>query len=349
MAYDLVTGLIPGIVLGIIFGFVLQRGRFCMNSAFRDPLLLKDFSLLKAVILAIAIEMLGFALMQVSGIITMAPKSFSWAAQLIGGSLFGMGMVLAAGCASGTTYRVGEGMIGSLMALLAFALGGYMAKKGVLKQALADLKTATGSEQLVIGGLENSWIYMLIIGSIILISGIVFGLVPKLKGKKERNEKLIETESISDAIFKKGWAWWAPGIAIGIIGIIAYVSSAASGRNYPLGITGGWIGFMDYLVTGNVDSLSWEVFLVLGVVIGAFVAAIIAGEFKLRAPKAKNLLIQFIGGIMMGIGAVFASGCNIGNTLSGVPQLSVGSIYSTVFIILGCWVMVYFLFMRDRD
>jgi hypothetical protein len=54
--------MISGLVVGVIFGFVLQRGRFCMNSAFRDIILLKEYSLIKAVSLAIVVQMIGFHL-----------------------------------------------------------------------------------------------------------------------------------------------------------------------------------------------------------------------------------------------------------------------------------------------
>ena len=84
----------------------------------------------------------------------------------------------------------------------------------------------------------------------------------------------------------------------------------------------------------------------IGVVIGAAIAAIIAGEFKLRAPRAKRLIQQFIGGLLLGIGAVINFGCNIGHILSGVPQLAVSSIIGGFFIIIGAWITAYVMFMR---
>jgi hypothetical protein len=88
----------------------------------------------------------------------------------------------------------------------------------------------------------------------------------------------------------------------------------------------------------------------MGLVLGSFISALIAGEFKLRIPKdGKTLLIQLIGGVLMGFGAVTAAGCNITNVLGGVPQLSIHSIVVGVFILLGCWIMTYLLFMRKED
>jgi len=107
-----------GLAVGIIFGFALQRGRFCMNSAFRDIVTLEDFTLLKSVGAAILVTMLGFTLMSQTGAITLNPKPLFWGANMVGGFIFGIGMVLAGGCASGITYRVGEGMVGSLVAVM---------------------------------------------------------------------------------------------------------------------------------------------------------------------------------------------------------------------------------------
>lgn len=354
---DLLPVLIPGILVGITFGFVLQRGRFCMNSAFRDIILLKEYTLLKAVVIAIVVQMVAFQVMAALGLITISPKPLAWGANILGGLVFGIGMALAAGCASGTTYRVGEGMMGSLLALLGYAIASLSTKVGVLadftKQLRADttIKAEDGTA-LTLGnilGTETAELLTWII--VIVIAGVVFGyFIWKniLPWQKEGNKP--DFSDLGKKIFKDGWAWWVTGIAIGLIGIIALLTSAETGRNYPLGITGGWIDVFKFLTTGADAALSWIFFLVLGIIVGAFIAALIAGEFKLRTPKeGKTLLTQFFGGILMGIGAVVAAGCNIGNILSGFPYLSVGSILSGIFIILGTWIMAYLLFMRDSD
>lgn len=100
-----------GLVVGVLFGFALQWGRFCMNSAFRDIILMQEFTLLKALGIAILIEMLGFTILEMTGFITLNPKPLVWGANIAGGLIFGIGMVVAGGCASGITYRVGEGMV----------------------------------------------------------------------------------------------------------------------------------------------------------------------------------------------------------------------------------------------
>jgi uncharacterized membrane protein YedE/YeeE len=341
--------MLSGLVVGIIFGFVLQRGRFCMNSAFRDIILMKEYTLLKAVALAIVVQMIGFHLMATMGYIQLYPKTLFWGAMIVGGFIFGIGMVLAAGCASGTTYRVGEGMMGSFVALLGLMIGGVITSGGALIELKSYLQPTegalkaittdnpgsyVGNSNLTLANVFNldPWIFVAIIAIIILAV-----LIWKRGGEETKVEG-----TLYERIFKMGWSWWVTGITVGIVGIIAFLAF----KNYALGISGGWFGFLNALVTGDPDKLNWFTFLVIGVVIGAAIAAGIAGEFKLRAPNAGRLLQQFIGGVIMGIGAVIGTACNIGHILSGIPQLALSSILGGIFIILGCWVTAYIMFMR---
>ena len=344
------AAILSGLIVGILFGFALQRGRFCMNSAFRDVLLLKEYTLLKAVIVALIVSMIGFHAMASLGIIQLNPKPFFWGANIVGGFIFGVGMVLAGGCASGTTYRVGEGMVGSLVALLGYMIAAVITDVGALKVVKDYLQTNTKITITNPGPLVSPkanyptlanvvgidpWIVVIVI----VIIGV--GVLVWKRGGREKTEG-----SIYEKIFKKGWPWWATGIVIGIIEIIAFPASAATGRNYPLGITGGWSSFLNSLTNGDATKLSWETFLVIGVVIGAGISAGIAGEFKLRAPGPGRLIQQFIGGLLLGIGAVIANGCNIGHVLSGIPQLAISSIIFGFFVIIGCWITAYLLLMR---
>ena len=338
-----------GLAVGLIFGFALQRGRFCMNSAFRDIILMKEYTLLKAVALAIVVQMIGFHLMATMGYIQLYPKTLYWGAMIFGGFIFGIGMVLAAGCASGTTYRVGEGMMGSFVALLGLMIGGLMTKAGALKELKSYLQPTEGALKAItsdnpgdlignsnltlanVFGLDP-WIFVAIITIIVLAVLIL----------KRGDEETKAEGTLYEKIFKRGWNWWVTGIAIGIIGITAFLAF----KKYALGISGGWFGFLDALITGDPEKLNWFTFLVIGVVIGAAIAAVIAGEFKLRAPDAKRLLQQFIGGLIMGVGAVIGTACNIGHILSGIPQLALSSILGGAFIVLGCWATAYIMFMR---
>lgn len=338
-----------GLIVGILFGFALQRGRFCMNSAFRDTILLKDFTLLKAVLLAMLVEMIGWGVMQLAGVIVMGPPALSLGANIIGGLIFGVGMAIAGGCASGITYRFGEGMVGAMTAVIGFSMSALATRAGILVPLAAPLKTlgnfkaADGSPVTLANmvGLPY-WAAAL---AIALVAIVVWVIV----ARRHHEENVpAEKASLAEKIFKRGWSWMVAGIVIGLIGVISFPLSEATGRNYPLGITAGWVAILQTIVTPQVTIVNWGALLIVGAVIGAIIAAVIAGEFKLRAPTPAVLIQTFFGGALMGFGSTVAGGCNIGHILSGVPQLSVGSIISGAGIVMGSWITVYFLFMRQK-
>lgn len=352
--------ILSGLFVGVLFGFALQRGRFCMNSAFRDIILGRDFTLFKSLAVAILVGMVGFSIMALTGIITLNPKPLMWGANIVGGLVFGMGMVLAGGCASGITYRAGEGMVGAMIAITGFGLAGLMTSGGVLKpisnylQTNTKVMTGDGKSLTLANILGIDLAIMMLVLSIIII--VIWGIIA-MRNKSTTQSFSEKPKSLGEAIFRRGWNWLYTGIAVGFVSILAFPLSAATGRNYPLGITGGWINIYQSLIKWQTvveseikrASLNWEGAEVLGVVLGAAIAALIAKEFAIRAPEAKVILLIFLGGLMMGFGAVLSSGCNIGHILSGVPQLSIGSILGGISIVLGGWLMAYFMFIRPMQ
>ncbi len=114
---------------GIAFGFSLQRSRFCFTASMRDPLLTGVTSVFRAVLVAFAITSIGFWAIKfgahiqglpIPGMGYVVPISFATA---IGAIIFGIGMVIAGGCASGTLMRVGEGFVMQILSLTFFVIG----------------------------------------------------------------------------------------------------------------------------------------------------------------------------------------------------------------------------------
>jgi len=122
-------------VTGIAFGFILRRTNFCFTASMRDPIMTGSTSLTRAVLIAFAITSIGFAAIQygafttglpVPGMGFVVPISFATAA---GAFMFGIGMVLAGGCASGTLMRIGEGYGMQLLSIVFFVLGSFWAAR----------------------------------------------------------------------------------------------------------------------------------------------------------------------------------------------------------------------------
>lgn len=118
---------------GIAFGFVLQKSRFCFTASLRDPVLTGGTSLTKAVIIAVAIATVGFAAVQYSAFAAgeSIPGNISPAGVhiAVGAIIFGIGAVIAGGCASGTLMRVGEGFLMQMLALVFFVIGSLWGAK----------------------------------------------------------------------------------------------------------------------------------------------------------------------------------------------------------------------------
>ncbi len=330
---------ILGIITGVAFGVVLQRGRVCFNSAFRDLKLLKDNFLFKAIMFAIALEIIAFLFMAQMGWVHLNPKPFNIIGNIVGPFIFGIGMVLAGGCASGTTYRVGEGNTTSWLALLFYGLTAWATKKGIFSPILkavskytikvsstsslylADSKGKIGPTLATLLHI-NPWIIGIIV-FVIIIAYLFF-----TKTTKRPDSKL---------------SWQMIGILLLPVAMFGFWTSTLSGRPYPMGITGGWINvLMGYATKAK---LNWEGAEVLGIVIGAFITALIYKEFKFRVPRRGAVYLQVaIGGICMGFGAVLGGGCNIGHFFSGIPQLALSSIVAGIFFILGNWFMSSILY-----
>ena len=111
----------------------MQRGRFCLTGGFRDMYVAKNNRMFYALLIAISVQSVGvFALIQ-AGLLTYEAGAFPWLGTVIGGYLFGLGIVLAGGCATGTWYRAGEGLIGSWIALFT-----YMVMSAVMRSPHAS-------------------------------------------------------------------------------------------------------------------------------------------------------------------------------------------------------------------
>lgn len=116
-------------VFGGCFGFILQKSRFCFTASMRDPCITGSTSVTKAVLMAFAVTTIGFTAIKYSAFANGQPipgQSYIMpisVATVVGGILFGVGMVIAGGCASGTLMRVGEGFGMQMLSLLFFVIG----------------------------------------------------------------------------------------------------------------------------------------------------------------------------------------------------------------------------------
>ena len=325
--------LISGLLIGAALGFVLQRGRFCVTGAFRDVWIAKNTWWLSAFFVAIAVQAVGIWVLNALGVITLEASAFPWLATIVGGFVFGFGIVLAGGCATGTYYRASEGLVGSWFALIFYALFATISKHGPLAGTTEAMRGVTvgtqGSIHETLG--VSPWVLVLVLVA-------VTGLWARHHLTKPRMKMATlppERTGLNHLLFEKAWNPFATAVVIGVIAIIAWPASWATGRESGLGITTPSANIASYLTTGDVELVDWGVFLVLGILIGSFIAAKGSGEFKLRVPDAQTIVRSIGGGALMGVGAAWAGGCTIGNALVATAAFEWQGWVSFAVMILG--------------
>ena len=320
-----------GLALGIALGFVFQRGRFCVTGALRDVWLSGSTRWLTAFGLAIAVQAIIVHTLLGGALIQAGVPQIAWVGVAAGSFLFGIGIVLAGGCATGTYYRSGEGLIGSWIALIFYALFAAVMKFGALKP-LNDAARADKSELTTIHGSLGISPWILIA---VLVAVVAWGIT------KQRNQRVAtiaptsRRTGLSHLLFEKPWNPYVSAVIVGALAALAYPLSNATGRNAGLGITTPSANIVDYLATGNVERIDWGVLFVLGLIPGSYIAAKLSGEFRLRAPDARTAVRAIGGGSLMGVGAALAGGCTIGNSLVQTALFSYQGWWAFLFTFLG--------------
>lgn len=339
----MIQQVISGGLIGIIFGFVLQRTRFCMTGGFRDMYVAKNNRLFYAFLIAIAVQSVGVLGLIHFGIVSNPYEDYSVLGTIIGSYVFGIGIVLAGGCATGTWYRAGEGLIGSWIALFFYMLSAAAMKFGVLKPLNEGLSQYWVINDDLASQLGISvW---LLVALLILVTTLL--VVRDLKKPQAKAASLPPKYSgIRHYLFEKTYHKYWAGFVIGLIALAAWPASEWTGRVGGLGITTPSAHIISYIVTGDSKLLNWGVYMVLGILIGSYIAAKGANEFRWRLPDIATLGKSTIGGILMGIGAAWAGGCTIGNGLTATAVMSSKGWLALLFSILGVWTVSYFIFVK---
>lgn len=336
--------MLTGLLCGLLLGFVMQRGRFCITGAFRDMYVIKSHRMFVALLIAISVQAVGLALFFDTGVLTESPaENFAPLAVIAGAFLFGIGIILAGGCATGTWYRAGEGLIGSWIALFTYMLFSAIMRTGPLGELNSTLRGMNTKHTTIHATLGIShWILVALLVAITLWLTIKQLRKPQAKLATLAPKK----QGIAHILFEKRWHPFVTATLVGLIALLAWAWSVPTGRNFGLGITGPSANIMQYLVTGESKFINWGVFLVLGILLGSFIAAKASNEFRFRVPDVTTVLRSALGGVVMGIGASLAGGCSIGNGLVETAFFSWQGWVSLPVMILGTWVAAYFTIIR---
>jgi uncharacterized membrane protein YedE/YeeE len=348
--------LAPLWLLGMGAGFTLQRSRFCFASAFRDLFLFGSARTMKGIIIGLAVATAGFAILMYSEIpfpqfgalpaeANILPVGMS---TIVGGGMFGLGMVLSGGCVSGSLYRMAEGYVASWVSIAGVVIG-----LGFLTQ------TWNWWWRNVVSNEPRIWLpgeFNLGFGGAVALTFVglaaVFFLItwwearnglsmPDLGGEEELDETFSQKLSVIwKRVFIRGWSAPIGGAVLGGIAVLMYAT------HMPWGTTGELMRFSNLTMTtlnvpppellglsdiggcagrSTESGLFGHTFAVtVGLLPGSLVAALFAKEFKVRFPRTPTRYFQALGGgVLMGYGSGLAIGCTIGAFFSSIPSLSV--------------------------
>ncbi|MDO4915262.1 YeeE/YedE thiosulfate transporter family protein [Corynebacterium sp.] len=326
--------LITGLVLGTVLGYVMQRGRFCVTGMLRDIFTLKTWRGFVALLVVIAVHAVGLAALTSLGVITPEVDDFAPFAVIIGGFLFGVGIVLAGGCASGTWYRSGEGLVGSWIALLTYGLSAAAMKAGALQGINSGLREYTVPLTTIQQSLGvSTWALALPLA--VLTAFLVAKFVRAEAAQPKIAQLAAKKTGLAHLLAEKPWHVYTTGAIVGVLGVIAWPLSAATGRNDGLGITTPSSDLVRFVTTGDATRINWGALLVLGILIGSYLAAKASGEFRVRVPSGTQAVRSVAGGVVMGVGAAWAGGCTVGNGMVQTSLFSYQGWVALLFIALG--------------
>ncbi len=358
----LVAGL--SFVLAFIFGAVANRVNFCTMGAVSDVVNFGDWRRMRMWVLAIAVAVAGSGLLHASGTVDLhrsiyTGASVAWMSALVGGFLFGFGMTLSSGCGSKTLIRAGTGNLKSWIVLFMLGIAAYMTLKGLFAvwrvnlldpwrldvsawgAASSDLPTIAAAAGL--GSAALTWVPLVAAAALLvyvfkdrdfraspalIVGGIVIGLVivggwyvTGHLGYLAEDPATLESKFVA-----------TNGNRIESYSFIAPVA-------YTLELLMFWSD-QSRIVTFGIAG-------VLGMLAGSFAYAVVSKTFRWEGfGSVEDVGNHIVGGVLMGFGGVTALGCTIGQGLSGVSTLAVGSFLALGAIIAGCVAAVRYQMWR---
>jgi hypothetical protein len=320
------------LLAGLLFGYCAQRGGFCLTRALSNWVLMGDTTILRAYGLALLVAVVGVHVLELGLVESIPVRPFRWLANAAGGFVFGVGMILGGGCAGSSWYRLGEGALGAWVVLVGFAMGASATSVGVLQPVRTTLQTfeyAVDEQPATLYGVLGvpPW-------PVIAVLAVVLG-VWLVRNRPEEAEH-------------GKWRWPVTGGAIGLVIVLGWYLSALGGS--PTGITfaANTGHLLTYPLVGYPNRATWGMVLLLGVAVGAALAAWRADEFALRPVPGFTIVKLFAGGLIMGTGALLADGCNITQGLTNSATLALGSLTAFAFMLVGGWVALWVLYSPRR-
>ncbi|MFT5195918.1 MAG: putative membrane protein YedE/YeeE [Candidatus Promineifilaceae bacterium] len=313
--------IILAIFTGMGLGYIIERGDMCFHSTWRD--LLKTPAkpdLFRAYLLLLLISIPLVQTFIFLGWINPWVAPLAWRANVVGGLIFGAGMVVAKSCITGIFYKLGHGMLGILVALVTWFIGDILTYVG----PLSGWRNSLNANPIQVEGISATVGNTLgVFSPILLILLAAAAIYYLIRSPQESRGKL--------------WGWLPLGIAMGLMLSFAWLVADFAGANYSYGTSGVPTGIYQAITGQGGNAFGWIPVTLFAIIPGSLLAAYMSGTLWVRGEDTRRYVELAAGGLLMGIGAGVAGGCNLGHSMVGVSLLSLGSILTTVAIVVGVW------------
>ena len=336
--------------LSLLFGAIAQRTHFCTMGAVADIVNIGDWSRMRMWALAIGVAMLGFNAMVAAGwvdagkTIYAAPR-LTWLSAIVGGAMFGFGMVLASGCGSKTLVRIGGGSLKSVVVFVVLGLAAFATLKGITGAARVatvdrvalefaggqDLPTVA-AHWFGVGKAQAALLFGAVLGG-----GLIAWVLARAEGRSA--DVLLGGIGIGGVIAAM---WWVSG-RLGHVAedpntlqeaFVATNSQRMESLSFvaPIAYTLDWLLFY----SDKSKLLTIGIVSTVGVVFGSALWALASRSFRWEGfANVEDTGNHLVGATLMGVGGVAALGCTVGQGLSGVSTLALGSFIALASIIGG--------------
>jgi uncharacterized membrane protein YedE/YeeE len=330
-----------GLLIGFLFGWTVYRTNYCAMGSLSDIHNFGDWRRFRAWLLAAATALAGATLLEGLGVVDLTRSMYltptlNWVGHIAGGLIFGVGMVLAGGCPSRNLARAGGGDLRALLTLLVLGLVAFMTIAGVLAPARTALEGATSFR---LGGTRTHGLGEILSGPTGLAPGWAKAIVATLVALAALGYCL------ADGKFRRSAVHVGSGLGVGLLVVAGWALTGlayddmATRPTPPISLT---------YIRPVGDSLQWlalytatpmpgfGVASVFGALLGAFVAARAMGGFRLATfADAGDTVRNLLGAALMGVGGVMALGCTVGQAVTGVSTLALGSFLTFAAIVAG--------------
>ncbi|UJW82739.1 YeeE/YedE family protein [Hydrogenophaga sp. SL48] len=349
----------------LLFGFIAQRTQFCTMGAVSDIVNMGSWTRMRMWGMAVGVASIGFYGMGWLGWIDTGKTIYAsgrivWLSAILGGLLFGFGMVLASGCGSKTLVRIGTGSLKSLVVFFVMGFAAFATLRGVLAVLRVNTVDLVAFD-IASGGTLPMWLTQFtgmaptttgLLAALLIGGALVVWALASADFRSANS--LLGGLGLGSVI---ALMWWISG-HLGFVAehpetLDAVYLATNSGRMESLTFTAPMAYTLDWLIHFSDTSkvLTLGVVSVAGVVVGAFIEALMSRSFRWEGFRnTQDTALHLVGATCMGVGGVTALGCTIGQGLSGLSTLSLTSAIAVVGIMAGAWLGFRFqIWLLERE